>query len=89
MPTLLRKRGIRFYIHDHETLEPPHVHADNGNGTVTIWLFRPFAGRSRRLSSEEIAEISSIVRDHRAQLLGAWHDYYGVRTGREDQVRQL
>ena len=38
MPTVLRERGFAFYFYAHENREPPHVHADKGDGTIKVWL---------------------------------------------------
>lgn len=38
MPTVLREHGFTFYFYSEKGGEPPHVHADKGNGTVKFWL---------------------------------------------------
>jgi len=38
MPTVLRSDGFRFFFYSRENQEPPHIHIERGDETVTFWL---------------------------------------------------
>ncbi len=79
MPTVLRIEGYRFYFYSHEPNEPPHIHIDRGDGTAKIWLETEELARATGLKPKEIGRIIELVRDHRGELLEAWHGYFGER----------
>ena len=77
MPTVLRIGPYRFYFFSHEPNEPSHVHVDRDKATAKIWLESLKLARSRGFRPKEINAILSLAADHQAQLLEAWHDYFG------------
>ena len=74
MPTVLRIRGYRFYFYAQEGTEPPHVHVDKGSGTIKLWLHDLAIARMEGLKPAEIREVLLLTREHRHQLLNAWHE---------------
>lgn len=78
MPTVLRIGPYRFYFYSHEPNEPPHVHMDRDEATAKVWLVGGELARSRGFRPREINAILAIVSEHRAQLLEAWHEYFGA-----------
>lgn len=77
MPTVLRLEGYRFYFYSHEPNEPPHMHIDRGEATAKFWLDEPALARSIGFSAKELNKLLYLVREHRQELLRAWHGYFG------------
>ncbi len=38
MPTVLRKKGYRFFFFSSDRREPPHLHVEKGEGNAKFWL---------------------------------------------------
>ncbi|HVP42318.1 MAG TPA: DUF4160 domain-containing protein [Terriglobales bacterium] len=81
MPTVLRVGPYRFYFFSHEPNEPPHVHVDREKFSAKFWLDPVALARNLGFSAAELRRIESIVREHRATLLEAWHGYFGAAGG--------
>ena len=77
MPTVLRLGAFRFYFFSHEPNEPPHIHVDRDAATIKVWLKPVEVARSRGFRASEIRGIVTLVVEHRARLLEAWHEYFG------------
>ena len=77
MPTVLRVGAFRFYFFSHEPNEPPHVHIDRGSATLKVWLESVEVAKSRGFRAHEIGGIVAMVDQRKAQLLEAWHEYFG------------
>jgi hypothetical protein len=77
MPTVFRFEGYRLYFYSHEPNEPPHVHVDKGGCTAKFWLEPVSLARSVGFAAKDINAISRLVRDHREQLIEAWHGHFG------------
>ena len=72
--------AFRFYFYSHEPNEPPHIHVDRGDATIKVWLETLETlevAKSRGFRAHEIGGIVAMVERHRAQLLEAWHEYFG------------
>jgi hypothetical protein len=76
MPTVLRVRGYRVHFWSNEGAEPPHVHVSAAENTVKVWLATLAVAQPVGYDSRELREIVDLVREHREQLLGAWHEYF-------------
>ena len=80
MPVVFRHNGYRFHFFSNEgdPREPPHVHAENGDGVAKLWL-RPdvavavSSGYDRR----KLAEIVTIVAVRRDEIERAWDEFFG------------
>ena len=81
MPTVLRRDGYRFYFYSHEPNEPPHVHVDKAGCTAKFWLEPVSLAGSVGFAARDINAISRLVRDHREQLIEAWHEHFGGQNG--------
>ena len=81
MPTVLRIEGYRLYFYSHEPNEPPHVHIDKAGSSAKAWLHPVGLARSVGFRPKEISAILKMVRENRAQLLEAWHGYFGSQRG--------
>jgi Domain of unknown function (DUF4160) len=77
MLTVLRSGPYRFYFYSHEPNEPPHVHIDRDNLSVKFWLEPVSLARNFGFGASELRRVQSLVIEHQAQLLEAWHGYFG------------
>jgi len=75
MPTVLRKNGFRFYFFSNEGQEPPHVHVDNADQTMKVWL-ESLAIASARMRHIDRNAALAIVERHRVSFLEAWHGFF-------------
>jgi hypothetical protein len=78
MPTILRVGPYRFYFYSHETNEPPHVHVDRDSQSAKFWLNPVSLSRNLGFAPAELRRVQSIVEEHRALFLEAWHGYFGT-----------
>ena len=78
MPTVLRLEGYRFHFFSHEPNEPPHVHIDKGSCSLKVWLQPVAMARNIGFRPHEITALIKLVRQHQANLLEAWHGYFGT-----------
>lgn len=62
------------YFYSHEPNEPPHVHVDRGGSSAKFWLEAIALARNVGFSASE-----PLVLDHQAELLDAWHVFFGAR----------
>ena len=79
MPTVLRVGGFRLYFWSHEPGEPPHVHIDRGGASAKVWLEPVALARNLGYPARDLTRILATVREHRAELLEAWHGHFGDR----------
>ena len=77
MPTVLRIEGFRFYFYSHEPNEPPHVHVDKGGASAKVWLEPVALARNIGFEARDLRSVLAYAAAHRAQLLEAWHDFFG------------
>jgi hypothetical protein len=79
VPNVLRERGFRFFFWSNERNEPPHVHAESGDGYAKMWLGPPVVvAESRGFSPRELRAVLEIVTQRRAMMEKAWHDHFGT-----------
>ena len=76
MPTILRTDGYRFYFYSHEPNEPPHVHVDNAEATMKVWLEDIAVAKTRGFPAKDRNVILRLVEEHREAMLEAWHEYF-------------
>lgn len=76
MPTVLRKCGFEFYFYSEEGHEPPHVHADKGEGTVKFWLAPVRLVASEGLKPAELRHAAHLVEEHHDYLLERWREFF-------------
>lgn len=79
MPTILRVHGFRFYFYSHEPNEPPHIHIDRATASAKFWLENIALARNAGFSARDLGEVQRLVLEHQAQLLEAWHVFFGTR----------
>lgn len=81
MPTVLRIAAYRFYFYSHEPNEPPHVHVDRDASSVKFWLEPVSLAKNLGFSAKELRKLGGLVQEHQAELLEAWHGYFGNSNG--------
>jgi hypothetical protein len=77
-PTVMRSGPYRFYFFSHEPNEPPHVHIDRERFSVKFWLEPVALARNLGFAARELRDIEALVTDHQAELMEAWHDFFGT-----------
>ena len=77
MPTLLRRGPFRFYCYAGDKYEPPHVHVENGDKVAKFWLDPIRLQSSAGFSRNDIGKVRRMIDENQAQLLEAWHGYFG------------
>lgn len=75
MPTVLRKKGYRFYFYALEGSEAPHAHVDKGSGTLKLWLSNLAVAYADNLKPAEIREALNIAHTHHKLLLDDWYEF--------------
>lgn len=79
MATVLRVDNFRFWIwsNDHD---PPHVHAENGNGEVRILLGSPLKAPEideNSMSGRDARRAWRIVAERQEYFLDEWRKIHG------------
>ena len=77
MPTVLRKRGWRFFFYPNEGKEPPHIHVQKAGMEGKFWL-NPHtqdiqAAYAYNLGPAELREVRAIIKEHFDELISAWN----------------
>ncbi len=77
MPTVLRWDPYRAFFYSNERGEPPHVHVRAGSKEAKFWLHDLAVAVNIGFRSHELGGIIRKLREHREDLLAAWHDHFG------------
>ena len=80
-PTVLQSGPYRFFFFSSDRGEPPHVHTARDRKTAKFWLKPVRLEYSLGFAPNELNKISALVREHQAELLKAWHDYFKSGNG--------
>jgi hypothetical protein len=75
-PTVLRSGPYRFFFFASDRNEPPHVHVGRERKTAKCWLSPVRVAYNYGFAENDLNRIQGIVRQHEAELLKAWHDYF-------------
>jgi hypothetical protein len=77
MPTVLRKRGWRFFLYPNEGHEPPHIHVQKAGMECKFWLNPGTrniqAAYTYNLGPKDLREVRAIIDEHFDELLSAWN----------------
>jgi hypothetical protein len=57
MPTVLRRKGYRFFFWSGDRSEPPHVHVKRDAGEAKVWLDPHWVAKAVDFKGHEIREI--------------------------------
>ncbi|MBR0726773.1 DUF4160 domain-containing protein [Bradyrhizobium manausense] len=77
MPTVLRWGAYRAFFYSADGVEPPHVHVTNGDNEAKFWLDDLSVAVNLGYAPHEIRAIIRELQPNRAELLKAWHEYFG------------
>jgi hypothetical protein len=76
VPTVHRQAGIVFYFYSEEGNEPPHVHADRGDGTAKFWLDSVRLAWAEGLKVSELRRALRIVEREQTNPLAKWNEFH-------------
>jgi hypothetical protein len=75
-PTVLRRGPYRLFFFASDRNEPPHVHVAREAMAARFWLSPVRQAYNYGFAAHELTRIEGLVRDHEAELLKAWHEYF-------------
>lgn len=75
-PTILKLGPYRFFFFASDRNEPIHVHVARERKTAKLWLSSVRLAYNYGFAPTELNRIEGLVREHEAELLKAWHDYF-------------
>ena len=64
----------RYFFSREETRM--HVHVHHANGEAKFWLDPLRLEHAGGCGAREVARIEPLIRDHRDELLRAWHEFF-------------
>lgn len=79
MPTVMYMGPYRLYFHSHEPNEPAHMHVDRDALSAKFWLGPVALARNFGFDATELRKIERAVEEHEADLLEAWHGFFGTK----------
>jgi len=80
VPTILRKKGYRFFFWSREGNEPPHIHVEQAERYAKFWLRPIQLARSEGFRSSELAEIHTLIEENQALFEENWNDYFTSKS---------
>jgi hypothetical protein len=75
-PTVLQSGPYRCFFFSSDRNEPTHVHVKRDRKLAKFWLAPIRMAYNYGFTPTELNRIMAIVREHEAELLKAWHDYF-------------
>lgn len=66
-----------MYFFSHDSNEPPHVHVDRDDQSAKFWLAPVALARNLGFTAPELRRVQRLLVEHEANLLEAWHEYFG------------
>jgi hypothetical protein len=77
MPTVLRVGSLRFFFYSADGVEPPHVHAEQGDAHAKVWLDPVRVASSNGFRPNELRRVEAIVEGEVNSLKRAWDEFFG------------
>jgi hypothetical protein len=80
MPVIFRHKGYRFFFFSNEgtPLEPCHIHVRKGGAVAKFWVVPEVRlAEAYGMSSTELRELLSIVKQNQELIKRKWNDYFG------------
>ena len=78
MPTVLESGPYSFIFFSSDQGEPAHVHVKRDRQIAKFWLEPVTLAKNRGFPEHELRRITRLVENDRADLIEAWHDYFGT-----------
>jgi hypothetical protein len=76
MPIVLPVGSYQFGFFAADRDEPPHVHVKHGRKRAKFWLHPLGKAKAGRFKAHELNRIEQTIREHHAELMEAWHDFF-------------
>jgi len=80
-PTILESGPDRFFFFSSDRAEPPHVHVARERKLAKFWLVPVRLVSNLGFGAHEAHRLAGLVEQHEAELLKAWHEYFGIGGG--------
>lgn len=77
---MLRVGPYRFFFYSADGSEPEHVHVERDRCGAKFWLDPVRLEDSYGFGATELRQIERIIVEHQADLLRAWHEYFGNQS---------
>ncbi len=74
MPTVLQKKGFKFFFYSNDH-PPPHIHVIKGNGWAKIEIVSLKVAVST-LKAQELKECLALIKEHQKKLKDAWYEWF-------------
>lgn len=78
MPTVATLGPYRVFFYSADRAEPVHVHVEREDKVAKFWLDPVRLARSGGFSRKELRRIEALLREHEAELIEAWNEYFGA-----------
>ncbi len=75
-PTVLQSGPYRFFFFSSDRGEPIHVHVQRELKTAKFRLGPVRLEHNHGFASAELQKIAGLVRQHEAEFVRAWHEYF-------------
>lgn len=75
-PTVLQSGPYRFFFFSSDKNEPVHVHGSRDRKTAKFWLSPVRVAYNYGFAAPEFNRVAALVRQHEADLVKAWHEYF-------------
>ena len=79
MPTLLRRKGYRFFFYSADGWEPAHIHVVKDDNEAKLWLNDFGLAMNMGYSARDLGEIVRKTRECRDAFQEAWNDHFANR----------
>lgn len=76
MPTILRKKGYRFFFFSREGNEPKHIHIEKAEKYAKFWIDNAQLAESDGFRSWEISELRNIVIENKILFVEKWDEHF-------------
>ena len=77
MPTILIKKGFRFFFYTNEGNEPPHIHVIGKGGEAKIWLDPIEIAHIYNLPFMERRLVLILTEENVNLFMSAWRKWHG------------
>ena len=78
MPTVLWSGPYRFFFFSGDRDEPAHIHVARDRFLAKFWIQPVRLQESGGFRGPELRRIDRLVREHEADLMEAWHEFFGT-----------
>lgn len=80
MPTILRKKGYRFFFWSKENNEPSHIHIEKDDSYAKFWVNPVMIAYTKGFRSHEITEIRKLVTKNKKLFEDEWNEFFSHKS---------